>query len=84
MNILITGAFGFVGTNLSHSLAAAGKHRLIVPDLNEPENHRYNEFVSRDELHTFGKKKTPSIRKKNFDTVPNIIKFEIKKCRQLS
>jgi len=33
MNILITGAFGFVGTNLSHSLAAAGKHRLIALDL---------------------------------------------------
>jgi nucleoside-diphosphate-sugar epimerase len=84
MNSLITGAFGFVGTNLSSALAAAGKHRLTALDLTEPENHRCNDFVSWDELHTFGKKKTPSIRKKNFDTVPNIIKFEIKKCRQLS
>jgi nucleoside-diphosphate-sugar epimerase len=33
MNILITGAFGFVGTNLSRALAATGKHRLIALDL---------------------------------------------------
>jgi nucleoside-diphosphate-sugar epimerase len=84
MNILITGAFGFVGTNLSRALAASGKHRLIAPDLTEPfqlvaqsppaEFYRhYSEFVSRDELHTLGKKKTAPIRKKNFDTVSNII-----------
>jgi nucleoside-diphosphate-sugar epimerase len=36
LNILITGAFGFVGTNLSRALAAAGKHQLIAPDLTEP------------------------------------------------
>ncbi len=33
MHILITGAFGFVGSNLSRALAAAGKHRLIALDL---------------------------------------------------
>jgi len=27
MNIFITDALGFVGTNLSRALAAAGKHR---------------------------------------------------------
>jgi nucleoside-diphosphate-sugar epimerase len=65
MNILITGAFGFVGTNLSRALAAAGKHRLIALDLfqlvaqsppvypNGAELHRhYSEFVSWNELHT--------------------------------
>ncbi|HDR51633.1 MAG TPA: NAD-dependent epimerase/dehydratase family protein [Mariniphaga anaerophila] len=52
MNILITGAFGFVGTNLSRALSATGKHRLIALDLTEPKNHRYNEFVSWVELHT--------------------------------
>jgi dTDP-4-dehydrorhamnose reductase len=86
MNILITGAISFVGTNLSRALAAAGKHRLIALDLfqlvaqsppvypNGAELHRhYSEFVSWDELHTLGKKKTAPIRKKNFDTVSNII-----------
>jgi nucleoside-diphosphate-sugar epimerase len=64
MNILITGAFGFVGANLSRALAAAGKHRLIALDLfqlvaqsppvypNGAELHRhYSKFVSRVELH---------------------------------
>lgn len=33
MNILITGAFGFVGTNLSKALSTAFKHHLIAVDL---------------------------------------------------
>jgi nucleoside-diphosphate-sugar epimerase len=52
MNILITGAFGFVGANLSKALAANKKHCLMALDLTEPENHVYNEFVSWDQLHT--------------------------------
>jgi nucleoside-diphosphate-sugar epimerase len=50
MNILITGAFGFVGANLSKALAIDKKRRLMALDLTEPENHRYNEFVSWDQL----------------------------------
>ncbi len=61
MNILITGAFGFVGANLSKALAANKKHRLMALDLTEPENHRYNEFVPWDKLHTPGKKKIDAI-----------------------
>ena len=60
MNILITGAFGFVGTNLSRALAASGKHRLIALDLfhlvaqSPPDEYypAYSEFVSWDELQT--------------------------------
>jgi nucleoside-diphosphate-sugar epimerase len=50
MNILITGAFGFVGTNLSRALAAAGKHRLTALDMSEPPAHNYNEFYTWPEL----------------------------------
>jgi nucleoside-diphosphate-sugar epimerase len=57
MNILITGAFGFVGTNLSAALTSANKHHLIAVDLVEPEHHHYSEFVSWDELHTLCKRK---------------------------
>jgi len=50
MNILITGAFGFVGTNLSRALAAAGKHRLTAFDMSEPPAHNYKEFYTWPEL----------------------------------
>lgn len=43
MNILITGAFGFVGTNLSHYLA---DNHLLALDLQEPANHGYSRFFS--------------------------------------
>ena len=33
MNILITGAFGFVGTNLSKALSTTFQHHLIPVDL---------------------------------------------------
>jgi NAD dependent epimerase/dehydratase family enzyme len=60
MNILITGAFGFVGSNLSAALASAQKHRLIAVDLvqlvaqSPPAEYFscYSEFVSWDQLHT--------------------------------
>ncbi len=61
MNILITGAFGFVGTNLSKSIKTAFKHHLIAVDVSEPEHHNYSEYISWDELHTLGKKKIDAI-----------------------
>lgn len=50
MNILITGAFGFVGTNLSKSLSTTFNHRLIAVDVVEPEYHSYNEVFTWAEL----------------------------------
>ncbi len=50
MNILVTGAFGFVGTNLSQSLKTLVKHRLIAVDIAEPVVHVYDEFYSWQEL----------------------------------
>ena len=45
MNILITGAFGFVGNNLSQSLKTF-KHHLIAVDIQESASHCYNDFYS--------------------------------------
>ncbi len=50
MNILITGAFGFVGTNLSNSLSSAVDSRLIALDVAEAVSHEYNEYHSWDIL----------------------------------
>ena len=50
MNILITGAFGFVGTNLSKSIKTAFKHRLIAVDVVEPAAHLYDEYYSWKDL----------------------------------
>jgi nucleoside-diphosphate-sugar epimerase len=50
MNILITGAFGFVGANLSKALSANKKHRLTALDMSEPPAHNYNEFYTWPEL----------------------------------
>jgi len=47
MNVLITGAFGFVGSNLS---GAIKNSNIIALDINEPENHLYNSFVKWNEL----------------------------------
>ena len=49
MHILITGAFGFVGSNLSAALKTAG-HYLIAVDLNQPAQHVYDEFHSWEDL----------------------------------
>lgn len=46
MKILITGAFGFVGTNLSRNLKTLLKHHLIAIDIYEPANHVFDEFHS--------------------------------------
>jgi nucleoside-diphosphate-sugar epimerase len=53
MNILITGAFGFVGTNLSVALATVNKHRLTAVDLVQlvAYNH-YSEYIPWNKLHT--------------------------------
>jgi nucleoside-diphosphate-sugar epimerase len=45
MNILITGAFGFVGINLSKAIKNVFSHHIIALDAKEPESHFYNEFV---------------------------------------
>ena len=50
MNILITGAFGFVGTNLSKSIKTAFKHRLIAVDVVEPARHDYDAYYRWDDL----------------------------------
>jgi len=45
MNILITGAFGFVGTNISKAIKNEFNPHLIAVDILESNNHIYNEFV---------------------------------------
>lgn len=49
MHILITGAFGFVGTNLSRAFKASS-HHLIAVDVFEPDNHLYDEVFNWDSL----------------------------------
>lgn len=44
MNILISGAFGFVGANLSKALTTGANHRLIAVDVKEATSHFYNEL----------------------------------------
>ncbi len=50
MKVLITGAFGFVGTNLSASIHNSSNSEIIAVDINEPDNHLYNRFVNWNEL----------------------------------
>ena len=50
MHILITGAFGFVGTNLSKALKTLPDHQLIAVDIAEPANHVFGEYYSWNEL----------------------------------
>ncbi len=50
MKVLITGAFGFVGTNLSAAIHDSGNSEIIAVDINEPDHHLYNSFVRWDEL----------------------------------
>ncbi len=40
MNVLITGAFGFVGTNLSFALKPAFNCHLIALDVKEPVKNK--------------------------------------------
>lgn len=50
MNTLITGAFGFVGTNLSKALKTAFNCPLIALDVKEPGYHKYDVFYSWNDL----------------------------------
>ena len=50
--VLITGAFGFVGTNLSAWLAARG-HRLLALDVASHQPSAYAEFKTWDKLQEF-------------------------------
>jgi len=50
MNILITGAFGFVGSNISTGIKNSSKHHLIAIDLYQPTEHSYDEFYSWSDL----------------------------------
>jgi len=50
MNILITGAFGFVGANLSNAVKTAFNCHFIAVDLMEPEKHVYDKFVTWNDL----------------------------------
>jgi len=50
MNILITGAFGFVGTNLSKALKAAFECQLIAIDIQNSKNHFFDVYFSWNEL----------------------------------
>lgn len=50
MNILITGAFGFVGSNLSKDLKRVFNCRLIALDILQPDRHQYDEFYVWNDL----------------------------------
>ena len=50
MELLITGAFGFVGTSLSRVLSTFPTHQLIGIDIKEPDHHIFDEFQSWDDL----------------------------------
>jgi nucleoside-diphosphate-sugar epimerase len=50
MNIIITGAFGFVGTNLSNYLSTNTNYRLIAIDVVAPAHHAYHEQFTWKEL----------------------------------
>lgn len=61
MNILVTGAFGFVGTNLSKGLKSTSGVRLIAIDMFQPENHEYDEVFSWKELNKIDWEKIDAI-----------------------
>ncbi len=50
MKILITGAFGFVGSNLSRSLKERLNAYLIALDIVAPAKHYYNDFYTWNQL----------------------------------
>ena len=61
MNILITGAFGFVGTNLSNVIKNEFNPHIIAVDILEPNNHIYNEFFEWKEINKLDWNKIDSI-----------------------
>ncbi len=48
--ILITGAFGFIGSNLSKYLNKNGDYQLIALDIVKPENHHYDYYYNWNQL----------------------------------
>jgi nucleoside-diphosphate-sugar epimerase len=50
MNLLVTGAFGFIGTNLSKAFKTSLKHKLIAIDIAKADHHLFDEFHSWNEL----------------------------------
>ena len=46
MNILITGAFGFVGSNLSAAFKKELNCHLVALDVNKPDKHIYDSFLN--------------------------------------
>lgn len=50
MNILITGAFGFVGTNLSKAIKVNSIHQSICVDITKPSNQNFDEYSSWNDL----------------------------------
>ncbi len=46
MNILITGAFGFVGSNLSAAFKKDLNCHLVALDVNKPDKHIYDSFLN--------------------------------------
>jgi nucleoside-diphosphate-sugar epimerase len=52
MNILITGAFGFVGTNLSKAIKTNPNHHLTAVDVFKPEKHTYDEYFDWESLNS--------------------------------
>jgi len=49
-NILITGAFGFVGNNISQFLKKQSDYRLIALDVKSPDKHSYDIFYNWEQL----------------------------------
>lgn len=60
--ILISGAFGFIGSNLSGFLKDIIGYKLIALDINEPNNHHYDLFYNWNQLHEI-----------DWDTVDSVI-----------
>ena len=54
MNILITGAYGFVGINLSKAIKSVFNRYLIAIDIQKSENNIYDEFFGWNELSRTG------------------------------
>lgn len=50
-NILFTGAYGFVGSNISKYLAEKKKYNLSALDLAKKDNPDFNEFISWQNIH---------------------------------
>lgn len=61
MNIIITGAFGFVGSNISQSLKSEGGHHLTAIDIASPANSHFDAFYSWNDLDKIDQKKVDVI-----------------------